>query len=229
VLPPNRREQRIQRYPADREVAPIEDGLQRRDPAAIDAALVYLEADPPGFRTGYAKQRLLHRLRGQTLSRAQRDRVGALALRATTQGFRGAGRQYGKLVRKFATNSLRRTLRERVHTDDPEVAWRAFWLLMHVRHPQLSPAEIAVARDLLRREAAHEQRRYFRDTNEFARRLWDRSWQTELERLARDEHDLGARRLLDAARQRERVREWKATKRRKSATHSEEASSGDEV
>jgi hypothetical protein len=224
VISPNWRQTRIERFEADRTVAPIEDGLRAHDPAAVHAALAYLEADPRGFRTGYAKQRLLDKLRGQELDAAARARVATLALGAVDNGFCGTRRQYGRVVRKYATNELRRELRRRLRDTNDDVAWRATWLLMHVRKPGCSPDEIAIVRDGIRERAAHFDF-LEHSTRLFARRLWTPAWEAELQDLARTERDLGARRLLEDRRQHREVQEWRASKRRNSATPSEEARS----
>jgi hypothetical protein len=137
------------RSDADREVAPIEEGLARRETSAIDAALAYLEADPWSFRSGYAKQRLVRRLAGQHLSPAQRSRANALILRAVDHGTFGAGREWGRIARRFADNATRRALRARLDARDDATARRAMRVLLRVRNLRLTPRELERVRVLL--------------------------------------------------------------------------------
>jgi hypothetical protein len=197
---------------AEAAVRTVERALGDGDPAAVDSALAYLERDPWYFRSGYAKQRLLARLRARDLDRAQRERVSALVLRAVDRGTFWTTREYAALARRFATNALRRALRDRLGSHDEGTAWRACTFLLAVKHPGLDAADRARVRDVLRRRAAtgafvsHHVLRH-------AERFWSPEWQEQLRRLARDERDLGARRLLDARHQQERVRAWKEAQR----------------
>jgi hypothetical protein len=221
---PEWRTVRIKKFNADREVAPIEDGLARHDPAAVDAALAYLERDAREHRSGYAKQRLVDKLRPQTLDRDARQRVTDLAVRATREGFQGAGREYARLVRRHATNALRRELRARMYDEDPNVSWRAVWLLAHIKQPGLTDADVTRAQAVIVRERAADRW----NAREIASRFWTTQWQRELAARSREERELGARRLLDDARQRELMKDWRASRRRESAARSAEAPSEDE-
>ena len=165
-------------------------------------------------------------LRGQDLDITARRRVCALALRAVDVGFHGPTREYRWVVRKHATNQLRRELRARLHSLDPGVSWRALLLLVAVRHPGLSRADVTTARDVIRIHVGEAQHGWI-DAG-LLDRFWSDEWATDLHARARDERELGARRLLEQARQRDRFREWRASKRRQSATPSTEARSEDE-
>ena len=50
-------------------------GLKRSDPAAVEDAITFLEADPIAFRTGYLKEELLDRLKVVELSDDQSRRT----------------------------------------------------------------------------------------------------------------------------------------------------------
>ena len=66
------------------------DALRAGDGAAIEPAIVFLEADPSCFRSGYEKERLCPLLSRAELSAAQRDRLLAVAARARDDARRPA-------------------------------------------------------------------------------------------------------------------------------------------
>ena len=81
------------------------------DQDAIECAVVYIEADPWVFRSGYFKDRLLPRLRRAALTGTQRARL-RLALLAVVDGReRREFRRYSRLANALATDESAPRLR----------------------------------------------------------------------------------------------------------------------
>lgn len=113
---------------------------------AVEIVLVFLEADPWCFRSGYVKQEILRKLRRQTLTIEQRERA-ANALRAYVDAGDRRELLYAcALARRHPTRTLRSELKERLASADGDVARRALLMLSSIRRPNLSPNELANAR-----------------------------------------------------------------------------------
>lgn len=93
--------------------------LAAGDPDAVENALVFLEADPWCFRSGYAKEVLVRALRRHALSEPQRERLVAVLLAAVDVGERREFPLYCKLARRNATPALRDDLHRRLLEADP--------------------------------------------------------------------------------------------------------------
>ncbi len=162
-------------------LAELGDRLDRAEPEAIEAALTFLERDPYFFRSGYARERVARRLARVTMTPPEKVHARALVL-STVDGHGHTPQPgVGRLARAVADNPLRRELRSRLHRD-AAVAKRALRTLVNVRHPGLTPDDIAAARELVLNEAARGQ--WLSPTVErLAIYLWSDEWEAELRAL----------------------------------------------
>lgn len=163
--------------------------LQQGDPSAVEPALVFLEADPWCFRSGYAKESVLALLPRHDLSAEQWARIEAVLLRAVDIGDRREFRAHRRLARKFASPQLREELRRRLRADDPGVARRALRMLAAVRRARFDSADVAAARQIILRAASGPDRDnwWVPDwVGELASRFWSARWSRELAKAALD-------------------------------------------
>jgi hypothetical protein len=189
----------------DAPTAAIESGLAAREPGAVDAALDFLRDDPYYFRSGDAKQRILRRLAGQSLTDEQRQRAREIVVQYADGGTHGALRE----LRRVADNPLRRALRAPLFSEDERVAWRALVVASAVKRPGLIGDDIDRAHRVIERAAAMFDVVY-PVTHDLARQYWTNDWHDELVAATRATRDRGARRLLD----RYRRHQWAGTWRR---------------
>jgi hypothetical protein len=109
--------------------------LRFADPAAVEPALVYLEADPWAFRTGYVKERIMSHLRRCPMDDGQQARLRSVLLHLVDVGDR---REYAlacRLAYRAADPVFMEALRERTAASDPGVARRARRMLASIRPP----------------------------------------------------------------------------------------------
>lgn len=100
-----------------------------------EIAILFLEADPWFFRSGYLKVELIRSLKRATLSERDVMRLGFVLLRAVDRRHRREFRSYCRLAAHVKTPELVERLRERLAADDTEVCRRARWMLSYVeRH-----------------------------------------------------------------------------------------------
>jgi hypothetical protein len=125
-------------------IAAIRDG----DAAAVDAAITFLEVDPWCFRSGYAKEIIVHRLKGATLTTGQAARLRRVVFRVIDVGDRREFRGYCHLARGLIDEGLRVDLLARLRSQDAGVARRALWVLDAVREP-LGPEDRVTAQRIL--------------------------------------------------------------------------------
>ncbi len=165
-------------------VEQIENGLRERSRGSIDAAIEFLEADPWCFRSGYAKGRLLRRLRRCEFSWSQRLRLATVVLHVVDAGGRLEFRDATRLARRLGGAELRGGLRRRLHGADTGVARRALLALVDLRHPSLTEVDLSAARRLV----LDELRRHSGEVGEYgpdwperlARRFSRADWTTAL-------------------------------------------------
>jgi hypothetical protein len=121
-------------YPAEfwRKVGAMADG----NAGGIEEPLVFLEADPWCFRSGYAKQTIARLIRKVALTEAQRQRLLDALLNGVTKGPRWEFREYCKAARAFSTPEFRIRLRQMSgFTKEPPgtgAEQRARWMLEKV-------------------------------------------------------------------------------------------------
>lgn len=105
--------------------------LRSGDPAAIEAGVVFVEADPRCFRSGYLKERLLRGLRHAPLTAGQAERLTRALLHAVDDSDRREFAQWCRLAavrldRRVVDAELQRRVEQHA---DPEVRRRAAWML----------------------------------------------------------------------------------------------------
>jgi hypothetical protein len=166
--------------------------LARRDATsgeAIETVFLFLEADPWCFRSGYVKQELLRRLANRQLAPADRERLTDVLLRHVDAGDRRELPCACKLARRHATPRLRAELKQRLASEDPDVARRGLLMLSSLHRPHLSPEELAQARNAIL-DGIHygHGRRMTRPDwlQTLAGRYWTDEWIDPLVQLARE-------------------------------------------
>jgi hypothetical protein len=101
-------------------------GLKAGDPAGIEYAVRFLEADPWCFRSGYTKARLIPAIARFELDESMRQRLARVVLAVVDDPRRRREiREYGTLARVAATANLRAQLEERAAATDPQVQFNA--------------------------------------------------------------------------------------------------------
>ena len=110
-------------------IGPRYEHLAAGDAAAVELAVVFLEADPWFFRSGYVKADLIRRLQRLTLTPKLIDRLSAVVLAVVDGRDRREFRWYARLARRIDNSQLREALLERHKVTDPGVRRRAGWVL----------------------------------------------------------------------------------------------------
>lgn len=109
--------------------------LGEDDPDAVAAAILFLEADPMFFRSGYIKETILRRLKHVSLTARQTEALARLVVRSLDRGGRREFHGYARLAGAFDSPVVRQAATERLESKDPEVARRAAEVL-HVLKSQ---------------------------------------------------------------------------------------------
>jgi hypothetical protein len=173
--------------------------LAAGDASAVKDAMEYLEQDPWEFRSGYAKATLLRRLKHIEFAEPERIRLNRVLVRYVDVGLRWDFKEACTLARNLDNDSLRGSLRSRLHAPDISVAVRALAMLLRLRHAGLDAADVIRGRAVLVEWAA-SGRHLDRQIAGRVRRLWSPQWGRSLVALADsvDESPTssGARRLL---------------------------------
>jgi hypothetical protein len=100
-------------------------GLEENDPSAIESALVFLEADPFGWHTGYLKQKIMCRLGRVPMSGAQKERLREVLIRLTVRGKRQEFRDACRLARHVDSSEFRLRLRGLAERPEPHISYAA--------------------------------------------------------------------------------------------------------
>lgn len=165
--------------------------LAAGDARAIEPALVFLEADPWCFRSGYVKEKLAHLLRRHELTDSQRERLVDVLLRVVDRGDRLEYRTVCKLASRHATPRLRPELKLRLVGADAGAARRALLMLTTMSRPRLDHAELAHARQVILEGATRPERDVPWWTPDWvvslARRFWSEEWEKSLKQVAFEE------------------------------------------
>ncbi len=90
------------------------DALKKNDPATIDHAILYLEADPYFYRSGYIKQKIIRLLKQSTLSPHHILQLQAVLIANIQRG--GRSREYCRLAKKIQTPVFIERLQEIMRT-----------------------------------------------------------------------------------------------------------------
>jgi hypothetical protein len=100
----------------------FKDALRQGDPRAVEAAVVFLEADPYFVFSGYEKEQLFGYLARVRLSDAHAERLRAFVLtRCAEKRYRRELRKLGVLARAVATPEFVAKLRSLPRSDGPDV------------------------------------------------------------------------------------------------------------
>jgi hypothetical protein len=128
-------------------------GVQVEDPAAIEGAIRYLEADPWEFRSGYLKGRLLRHLANRQLDEHQRRRLRPVLLRYCDVGARFEFAEACRLARRMPIPGLREGLIKGLYGGIVAADVRCLRMLFAMKNPRLSERDRAQARRALVRWA----------------------------------------------------------------------------
>lgn len=107
--------------------------LTEGDKQAVGNAVVFLEADPRFFRSGYIKEKVLRRLKHVPLTAHQREVLGRLVIRSVDLGGRREFHAYARLAGVLGNPEVDRAMQKRESSLDPEVARRAREVLHLIR------------------------------------------------------------------------------------------------
>ncbi len=111
-------------FDADLEKLPYHDDVQ-----ALETAVVFLEADPFFFRSGYIKEKLLRYVRGYQLPPGYVTRLQRVILNVVDRHYCREFGEYRKLAHRLDTDQLRLALEDRTRSDDLHIRNRAHWIL----------------------------------------------------------------------------------------------------
>ncbi len=104
--------------------------LRDRDPAGLETAIAFLEADPWLFRSGCVKAALIRYINRLELLPGQRARLRAVVPAAVDHRDRREFRAYCRLARRLDAAEFRRALEGRAKDVEPRVRQRARWVLV---------------------------------------------------------------------------------------------------
>ena len=113
--------------------------LAAGDPAGLDSAIGFLEADPIFFRSGYVKADLTRYAKRVPHDEDQRRRLEAVILSVVDRRDGREFRHYCRLARRIAGWHLRGELEARLKAGDPAVRRRARWALEAIGEPDPEP------------------------------------------------------------------------------------------
>jgi hypothetical protein len=102
------------------------------DPAAVEAAVRFLEADPWFFRSGYIKADVIRWLTRASLSSSQAARLRRVVLARVSGRDAREFRWYCRLARRVADASLREAIRRLADSGPGPVARRAGWVARQI-------------------------------------------------------------------------------------------------
>lgn len=166
-----------------RRLVPNSDGVRAGDADAVEHAIVFLEADPWCFASGYDKQRVMRALVRVRLQATQIERLDAVLLALITHDRREVADAI-RLARTHRGPRLKSALRSLLATSEDETALRALRALLAVRRPRLDDAARKRTRRLLERGSWW----WIGLTDDEVRRAtaacWDESWGRDLVRPA---------------------------------------------
>jgi hypothetical protein len=105
------------------------DRLRERNPAGLESAIEFLEADPWFFRSGYVKAKLIRLINRFSLTPEQADRLRSVVLNIVDRRGGQEFRAYCRLARHVDGADLRPRLQDRLVHADSGVRRRAGWVL----------------------------------------------------------------------------------------------------
>ena len=103
--------------------------LRTGESESVERAIVYLEADPTHWGSGYACAALIHRLKWLPLSAAQQERLRTVVLRAIDARDRQEFRSFCRLAASVQSPEFLAQLTQRAESPDSGVCRRAGWML----------------------------------------------------------------------------------------------------
>jgi hypothetical protein len=108
--------------------------LKAKDPAGLEHAVRFLEADPWFFRTGYIKSYLLRQIRRIPFDTSYAARLQQVVLSVAARRDGREFRHYCHLARRVDSPTFRAQLRALINAPDPGAHRRAGWVLYACEH-----------------------------------------------------------------------------------------------
>ncbi len=178
-------------------------GLQLDDPAVIEDAIRYLEADPWEFRSGYLKGHVLHHLANRELDQRQLLRLRPVLLRYCDVGWRFEFPKACRLARRVPIPGLRDALVKGLYGGIVATDVRCLRMLFAMKHPRLSGRDRERGRRIMLQWAGDLQPTTWdaRWVAPAAERLWPAGPVAQLLAIAAADDEIerhGARALLRA-------------------------------
>lgn len=103
--------------------------LRSGDPAGMESAVSFLEADPWFFRSGYIKSQLIRYIKRPMLTEEYARRLQQVVLALVDRRDDRDFRAFCRLARKVDAPAQREQLTRRLTHDDPDIRRRARWVL----------------------------------------------------------------------------------------------------
>jgi len=107
--------------------------LSQQNPEAVEDSICFLEVDPSFFRSGYIKEKILHRLRHCPITPGQHKRLMQCILRSIERGPRRVFAAYARAAGAHPTAALLAAIEFRLDSPDAEVRRRSSHLLAVTR------------------------------------------------------------------------------------------------
>jgi hypothetical protein len=127
----------------DPELKALSGRLRSGDPAAIESGVVFVEADPWCYQSGYMKERLLRGLRYAPLTAHQIRRLRQALFHAVDRSDRRELAQWWRLAERLDHGLVVTGLEQRVMShQDRNVRRRAGWMLRQVIESRRGPARL---------------------------------------------------------------------------------------
>ena len=103
--------------------------LRAGDPAGLEVAVAFLEADPWFQGSGYVKVKLVRHIKQSMLTPGDVTRLQNVVLNMVERRNGQEFHDYCRLARKVASPRLREQLARRLTHDDPDIRRRTRWVL----------------------------------------------------------------------------------------------------
>ena len=109
--------------------------LLEKDKSIIEPTIKYLQADPMYFYSGYAKVKMIRRLKHCPLTPSQRKRLAELLIHSVDHIKHREYQEYARLAHLIPLPNVKKAMEQRVAKSDHIIASRAEYVLNVLSHP----------------------------------------------------------------------------------------------